>query len=183
MVSAPCGFQILEAENLYPRRTKSLEQKAQNSPFMWGKVPDFPDWQPTLHSAKLNRWKFGLIFNFLSLGRSTVFEVSVVQNLCRAIAVEKDPGRTASLLQALREVMKDQQEEFRFRLLYVARQCAVNLAETRDSSRRTQVGDSSAEEDGGCTISYGHPYQQGRKSLFGSVCLTLLREEFKPEEL
>jgi hypothetical protein len=112
-----------------------------------------------------------------------VFDISVVQNLCRAIAEEGDPDRTTSLLKALREVIKDQQEEFRFRLLYMSRRCAASVGEKSDPTLSIQVGANRPEEAGPRTISFGRAHKQSRKSLFGSVCLTLLREEFKPDEL
>jgi hypothetical protein len=109
-----------------------------------------------------------------------VFEVNVVQNLCRAIAQESDPDRTNELLDALRHVIKDQQEEFRVRLLSVARQRVANL-----------VNESEASDRGCFDLSY---YDQSRRdaamypsfgsrSLFVHVCLTLLHQEFKPDEL
>jgi hypothetical protein len=111
-----------------------------------------------------------------------VFDINVVQNLCRAIAEEDDSRRTADLLKALREVIKDQQEEFRFRLLYVARQCAANLAEESEVDVHRETDYASSKESRHTVLRSQYPSPH-RKSLFGSVCLTLLREEFKPEEL
>ena len=108
-----------------------------------------------------------------------MFDVSVVQNLCRAIAQESDPDRTEELLDALRDVIRDQQEEFRFRLLYVARQCAATLADESEASDRRFDG---SHYDQSRRLAAMHP-SAGSKSLFGRVCLTLLHQEFKPDEL
>ena len=122
-----------------------------------------------------------------------VLDTSIVQNLCRAIALEKDPDRTAELLQALREVIKDQHEEFRFRLQYVAHLCESGLADEAQSAigrpaslgirkerheqRRTGKDRREVRDEAGSKA------RNLRSSLFGKVCLTLLHEEFRPEEL
>jgi hypothetical protein len=108
-----------------------------------------------------------------------VFDVSVVQNLCRAIAEESDPDRTEELLDALRDVIKDQQEEFRLRLLYVTRQCAANLADESEASDKRHFDRSSFAKNRRETAMR----PPGSKSLFGRVCLTLLHQEFKLDEL
>jgi len=113
-----------------------------------------------------------------------VFDISVVQSLCRAIAEESDPDRTEELVEALREVIRDQQEEFRFRLLYFARRCSTNLADESEASLESRFDRLTQSENRRDSFApdANHPPHVRTKSLFGRMCLTLLHEEFKLEE-
>jgi hypothetical protein len=50
-----------------------------------------------------------------------VYNINLVRQLCKDIAEEKDPQRTAELADLLQAVIKDDQEEIRLRLGFLAK--------------------------------------------------------------
>jgi hypothetical protein len=53
-----------------------------------------------------------------------VYDVSLVQKLCREISSENDRQKLEELLSLLQAVIKDDQEEIRVRLAFLARKFA-----------------------------------------------------------
>jgi hypothetical protein len=57
-----------------------------------------------------------------------MFDVNLVRTLCREIVEENDPDKTEELLSLLQAVIKDDQEEVRLRMHYLAQKYARALA-------------------------------------------------------
>jgi hypothetical protein len=60
-----------------------------------------------------------------------VYDVSLVQKLCREISSENDRQKLEELLSLLQAVIKDDQEEIRVRLAFLARKFANALSESK----------------------------------------------------
>jgi hypothetical protein len=57
-----------------------------------------------------------------------MFDVNLVRTLCHEIGGENDPDKTEELLSLLQAVIKDDQEEVRLRMHYLAQKYARALA-------------------------------------------------------
>jgi cytochrome c-type biogenesis protein CcmH/NrfG len=54
-----------------------------------------------------------------------MYNVDLVRNLCKTITREKDARKSAELLALLRAVMREDQEEIRVRMAFVAQNYAI----------------------------------------------------------
>jgi hypothetical protein len=59
-----------------------------------------------------------------------VYNTSLVQTLCREIAYESDPVKVEELISLLQAVVKDDQEEVRIRMAFLAKKYASVISET-----------------------------------------------------
>jgi hypothetical protein len=57
-----------------------------------------------------------------------MFDVNLVRTLCREIVDESDPDKSEELLSLLQAVIKDDQEEVKLRMQYIAKKYARALA-------------------------------------------------------
>lgn len=60
-----------------------------------------------------------------------VYNVAVVRQLCADISAETDPAKAAALADLLHAVLREDQEEIRFRMAYLARKYASVIDETK----------------------------------------------------
>ena len=60
-----------------------------------------------------------------------MYDVGLVQKLCREISSENDRQKLEELLSLLQAVIKDDQEEIRVRLAFLARKFANALSESK----------------------------------------------------
>ena len=67
----------------------------------------------------------------LSLGKGFVYNVALVQKLCADIAAEKDPQKVQDLLSLLQAVIRENQEEVRDRMAFIAKTYADVISETK----------------------------------------------------
>lgn len=70
-------------------------------------------------------WKLG------SLGGRVMYNVDLVRNLCKTITREKDPQKSAELLALLRAVMREDQEEIRVRMAFLAQNYSLIGSESQ----------------------------------------------------
>jgi hypothetical protein len=63
-----------------------------------------------------------------------VYDVDLVRTLCREIADEKDSEKALGLTSLLQAIVKEDQEEIRFRMAFLARKYAsvISLAKAAD---------------------------------------------------
>jgi hypothetical protein len=59
-----------------------------------------------------------------------VFDIQLVRTLCQDITEEKDPPRVEELLRLLQAVIKDDQEEVRLRMSFLARKYAAVVSDS-----------------------------------------------------
>ncbi len=59
-----------------------------------------------------------------------MYDTSLVQTLCRKIADEADPVKMEELISLLQAVVKDDQEEVRIRMAFLAKKYASVISET-----------------------------------------------------
>ena len=66
------------------------------------------------------------------MGKKTafVYNTSLVQTLCREIADQTDPVKVEELISLLQAVVKDDQEEVRIRMAFLAKKYASVISET-----------------------------------------------------
>ena len=57
-----------------------------------------------------------------------MYDSELVWRLCREITDEKDPQRVEELISLLRAVMKEDQEEIRFRMKFLAKKYATVIS-------------------------------------------------------
>jgi hypothetical protein len=60
-----------------------------------------------------------------------VFDVQLVRTLCQEITEERDPPRVKELLHLLQAVIKDDQEEVRLRMSFLARKFAAVVSDSK----------------------------------------------------
>ena len=58
-----------------------------------------------------------------------MYDVNLVRTLCRELADEQDPGKIEELMALLRAVIKDDQEEVKARMTFLARKYAHFFSE------------------------------------------------------
>jgi hypothetical protein len=64
-----------------------------------------------------------------------VYDTDLVRQLCREIAEEQDPKKTGELVSLLHAMIKDDQDEVRTRLSFLAQRYANLIVESKDESR------------------------------------------------
>ena len=64
-------------------------------------------------------------------GKGFVYNVALVQKLCADIAAEKDPQKAEDLLSLLQAVIRENQEEVRDRMAFIAKNYADVISETK----------------------------------------------------
>jgi hypothetical protein len=64
------------------------------------------------------------------LGKGFVYNVALVQQLCADIAAENDPQKVQDLLSLLQAVIRENQEEVRDRMAFLAKNYATAIRET-----------------------------------------------------
>ena len=64
-----------------------------------------------------------------------MYDTELVRRLCREIAAEQDPKRTDELVSLLHAMIKDDQDEVRTRLSFLAQRYANLFDESRDESK------------------------------------------------
>lgn len=60
-----------------------------------------------------------------------MFDVQLVRTLCQEITEERDPPRVKELLHLLQAVIKDDQEEVRLRMSFLARKFAAVVSDSK----------------------------------------------------
>ena len=60
-----------------------------------------------------------------------MYNPDLVRKLCADILNEKDPGRVQDLISLLRAVIKQDQEEIRIRMVFLAKKYANALSDSR----------------------------------------------------
>ncbi len=89
----------------------------------------------TLHPITVQRFLYSAAYcphrKMLSLGKGFVYNVALVQKLCADIAAEKDPQKVQDLLSLLQAVIRENQEEIRDRMAFLAKNYAEAISETK----------------------------------------------------
>jgi hypothetical protein len=71
-----------------------------------------------------------------------VYDTDLVRQLCREIAEEQDPKKTGELVSLLHAMIKDDQDEVRTRLSFLAQRYANLIDESRyDSKDESKAAD------------------------------------------
>ena len=65
-------------------------------------------------------------------GNAFVYDTDLVWQLCREITGEKDPERVEELLSLLRAVVKEDQEEIRVRMKFLAKKYFISATNAAD---------------------------------------------------
>jgi hypothetical protein len=73
----------------------------------------------------------GKLLPLLVAGDGFVYNASLVQQLCGEIAAEKDPERTEQLLGLLQAVLKEDAEEIRTRMAFLAKKYSDAICESK----------------------------------------------------
>jgi hypothetical protein len=60
-----------------------------------------------------------------------MYNSDLVRKLCGDIVKEKDPGRSQDLISLLQAVIKEDQEEIRIRMVFLAKKYANALSDSR----------------------------------------------------
>jgi hypothetical protein len=60
-----------------------------------------------------------------------MYNSDLVRKLCGDIVNEKDPGRGQDLISLLQAVIKEDQEEIRIRMAFLAKKCATALSHSQ----------------------------------------------------
>ena len=63
-----------------------------------------------------------------------MYDTDLVRQLCREIAEEQDPKKTGELVSLLHAMIKDDQDEVRTRLSFLAQRYANLIVESKDES-------------------------------------------------
>jgi hypothetical protein len=64
-----------------------------------------------------------------------MYDTDLVRRLCREIAAEQDPKRTGELVSLLHAMIKDDQDEVRVRLSFLAQRYANLIDDPKDESK------------------------------------------------
>jgi len=74
-----------------------------------------------------------LVRKYVCLGGGTrfVYNVDLVRQLCRDIANEKDPEKEQDLVSVLRAVIREDQEEIRVRMAFLAKKYADAISDSK----------------------------------------------------
>ena len=64
-------------------------------------------------------------------GTSFVYNVDLLRQLCRDIANEKDPQKEQDLVSVLQAVIKEDQEEIRVRMAFLAKKYADAISDSK----------------------------------------------------
>jgi hypothetical protein len=64
-----------------------------------------------------------------------LYDTDLVRRLCREIAAEQDPQKTDELVSLLHAMIKDDQDEVRTRLSFLAQRYANLFDESKDESK------------------------------------------------
>jgi len=72
--------------------------------------------------------------NLHSLGEGIVYDIDLVRALCRELADEADPDKTEELISLLQAVVKDDQEEVKVRMAFLAKKYAHFFSDSRSKA-------------------------------------------------
>jgi hypothetical protein len=92
-----------------------------------GPEPLFDTIQIFLYSPQLRR-----VREYPCLGRTSfVYNVDLLRQLCRDIANEKDPQKERDLVAVLQAVIREDQEEIRVRMAFLAKKYADAISDSK----------------------------------------------------
>ena len=69
-----------------------------------------------------------------------MYDIDFIRRLCGDLAREKDPAKIHELMNLLRAVIKEDQEEVRIRLQFLAKNMVIFLAIPKPQTKVTSVG-------------------------------------------